>query len=78
MNISEYAKIVLMNLLYLKTAWGNLDLNLTLDEFEFLNSDLSTIKKKFIVGKYQTGRMLEKTYIVHFIMKVIVDIDYIL
>ena len=60
LNISEYAKIVLMNLLYLKTAWGNLDLNLTLDEFEFLNSDLSTTKKKFIVGKYQTGRMLEK------------------
>ena len=60
LKISEYAKIVLMNLLYLKTAWGNLDLNLTLDEFEFLNSDLSTTKQKFIVGKYQTGRMLEK------------------
>ena len=60
LNISEYAKIVLMNLLYLKTAWGNLDLNLTLNECDFLNSNLSTTKKKFIVGKYQTGRMLEK------------------
>ena len=60
LNISEYAKIVLMNLLYLKTAWGNLDLNLTLDKFDFLNSDLSTTKKQFIVGKYQTGKVLEK------------------
>ena len=58
-NISPQAAFVLLNTLYLKDAWGSLELQYTDEKFNFRNYNGSISKTELLKGAFNTGKVYE-------------------